>query len=199
MSCKSPEQCRYCKDVRLRPGSACQEICGTPAGRSGSACSLQASQSLRLQREAERRSRCTGCPQASPPTSSKASLSQTSNQVHPAAADWLRCPTHTLLDTRLSLMSRCVMAHVDKPHHPAVPIAWQVNCALLGWDETIKTCDMRSYATVGLEMSWFCRLEGADVHRGLPLPQLLPRTVPAQQLLVRLRHAQCREDQNSRH
>ena len=49
----------------------------------------------------------------------------------------------------------------------------------------MKTCDMRSYATVGLgKKFWFCRLEGADIHRWLPLPQLLPWAVPAPQLLI---------------
>ena len=41
------------------------------------------------------------------------------------------------------------MAHIHKPHHPAVPNAWQVTYAPLGWNKTFKTCDMRSYATVG--------------------------------------------------
>ena len=42
------------------------------------------------------------------------------------------------------------MTHIHKPHHSAVPIACQVNDIPL-WNETIKTCDMRSYATAGLQ------------------------------------------------
>ena len=67
--------------------------------------------------------------------------------VQKAGADKLRCSSYTLLDPNISLMSRCVMTHVLKLHHPAVPTACIVSLRMVRttvWDET--TCDVRNYA-----------------------------------------------------